>query len=95
MRVRLAAAAVMVYNGSCCPGFSLLVLFCQQVRLNGDLAVDSFASIPDRADRKFAALSKAAGAVLVAANDHLLAKRDQGDIEVLTQTEFWAHHDHG
>ena len=44
----------------------------------GDLSGVSF--VEDPQDRKFAALARAAGAVLVSADDHLLAHRDRLDV---------------
>lgn len=48
----------------------------------------AYTDIPDPEDRKFAALADAAGAVLVTADDHLLAGRDAAPRRVLTPGEF-------
>jgi predicted nucleic acid-binding protein len=50
---------------------------------------EQFGEIPDPDDRKFAALALAAGAVLISNDKHLLASRDQLDVQVLTPSEFW------
>ena len=50
---------------------------------------EHFAEIPDPDDRKFAALARAAGAVLISNDKHLLESRDQLDFAVLTPAEFW------
>jgi uncharacterized protein len=49
---------------------------------------DAFAVIPDREDRKFAALSAAAKVPLVTNDNHLLAYRDIIGTEVLTPRDF-------
>ena len=49
---------------------------------------EAFAVIPDRDDRKFAALSAAAKVPLVTNDNHLLAYRDIIGTEVLTPREF-------
>ncbi|MFA7431908.1 MAG: hypothetical protein WCZ23_17260, partial [Rhodospirillaceae bacterium] len=51
-------------------------LFRPEDRYPGALDRDAFAVVPDRADRKFAALAAATGAVLVTADDDLLGVRD-------------------
>jgi predicted nucleic acid-binding protein len=51
-------------------------LFQPEDRYPGVLDRDAFAVVPDRADRKFAALAAATGAVLVTADDDLLGVRD-------------------
>jgi len=42
----------------------------------------------DPGDRKFAALARATGAILVSNDDHLLARRDEASITVLTSGEY-------
>jgi predicted nucleic acid-binding protein len=56
---------------------------------------EHFAEIPDPDDRKFAALARAAGAVLISNDKHLLASRDQLDFPVLTPAEFWGAQSQG
>ncbi|MGC2854885.1 PIN domain-containing protein [Novispirillum sp. DQ9] len=51
-------------------------LFAPGDRHVGDLDRAAFALVPDAADRKFAALAAAAGAVLVSADEDLLGVRD-------------------
>lgn len=51
-------------------------LFAPGDCLDGPLDADTFAVVGDRADRKFAALAAAAGAVLVSADSDLLSVRD-------------------
>jgi predicted nucleic acid-binding protein len=65
-------------------------LFRQEAQSDANLTLDQFTYVRDPADRKFAALARATGAVLVTADDHLLATRNQGDVEVRTPGEFWA-----
>lgn len=50
---------------------------------------ERFVDIPDPDDRKFAALARAAGAVLVSNDEHLLSPRDRMHVTVLTPSEFW------
>lgn len=50
-------------------------LFRPEDRWQAPLDRDAFAVVPDAADRKFAALAAAAGAVLVTADDDLLGVR--------------------
>ncbi len=62
--------------------------FRDEDRHHGETALDPFDHIPDPDDRKFAALAKAAGVVLLT-NDHdLLSGRDQAEIEILTPGEY-------
>ena len=49
---------------------------------------DAFDFIPDRADRKFAALAAATGAVLVTSDRHLLDGRPHSGVVILTPGEF-------
>ncbi len=44
--------------------------------------------IPDLSDRKFAALARSEGAVLVSNDDHFLARRDEAGFPVETPGEF-------
>lgn len=52
----------------------------------------AYADIRDAEDRKLAALADAAGAVLVTADDHLLAGRDAAPYRVVTPGEFAREH---
>jgi predicted nucleic acid-binding protein len=56
---------------------------------------EQFRKVPDPDDRKFAALARAAGAVLISNDKHLLANRDHLDVPVLTPSEFWRVQTHG
>ncbi len=64
-------------------------LFREEDRYAGETATESFGCIPDPDDRKFAALAEAAGVVLLTSDDHLLSKRDQMRLEVLSPREYW------
>jgi predicted nucleic acid-binding protein len=44
--------------------------------------------VGDPNDRKFAALARVAGAILVSNDDHLLARREEASITVLTSGEY-------
>jgi predicted nucleic acid-binding protein len=63
-------------------------LFREDDRYTGALPVEAFDYIPDATDRKFAALAKAEGGVLVTQDNHLLAYRSQGEVRIVTATEF-------
>jgi putative PIN family toxin of toxin-antitoxin system len=65
-------------------------LFRQEAQVSAHLSLQEFTYVPDPDDRKFVALAKAAEAVLITADDHLLATRSEGDIQVLAPEEFWA-----
>jgi predicted nucleic acid-binding protein len=49
----------------------------------------AFSIVVDPDDREFAALAKKAGAVLVSNDEHLLGKRRQLDLVIMTPTEYW------
>jgi predicted nucleic acid-binding protein len=66
-------------------------LFRPEERAPADVPLARFAYIPDPADRKFAALAKSTGAVLVTADDHLLGTRDRAEVQIVTPAEFWGH----
>ncbi len=55
---------------------------------------EQFLDIPDPADRTFAALAHAAGAVLISNDGHLLQHRDHVEVSVLTPSEFWQRQQH-
>ena len=63
-------------------------LFSEEARFDGETCPELWVRIPDPADRKFAALAEAAGAVLVTNDDHLLAGREDLALEILTPSEF-------
>jgi uncharacterized protein len=50
---------------------------------------ERFAYVPDPDDRKFAALARAAGAVVISNDDHLLRHADREGLTVLTPSAFW------
>jgi uncharacterized protein len=50
---------------------------------------ERFAYVSDPADRKFAALAHAAGAIVITNDDHLLRHRDREGLTVLTPGAFW------
>ena len=69
-------------------GTDLSEYFLPAGRYEGRTDPDTFDSIPDPADRKFAALAAATGAVLVTSDRHLLVGRPHPGVEVLTPGEF-------
>ena len=69
-------------------GTDLSGLFRPEDRHDGPADPDRFGSVPDPADRKFAALAAATGAVLLTRDRHLLAGRPHHGVEVLTPNEF-------
>jgi uncharacterized protein len=69
-------------------GTDLSVFFTLDTRYDGPTDPDAFDFIPDPADRKFAALAAATGAVLVTSDRHLLDGRPHFGVEVLTPAEF-------
>jgi predicted nucleic acid-binding protein len=71
-------------------GTDLSDLFRPEERYDGSTDPDRFGSVPDPADRKFAALAAAAGAVLVTLDRHLLEGRSVAGNLILTPTEFVA-----
>ena len=69
-------------------GTDLSGLFRPEDRYDGPTDPDRFGSVPDPADRKFAALAAATGAVLLTRDRHLLAGRPHPGVEILTPNEF-------
>src|SRR5215472_3105460 len=65
-------------------------LFRPQDEFTGPVELDHFAAISDPEDRKFAALSAAASAVLLTSDKLVLAQRGKIGIEILTPREFLA-----
>lgn len=63
-------------------------LFRGEERVEPPGGTEGLDVVSDPADRKFAALAKAAGAVLVTADDHLLSVRDVLGATVLAPREF-------
>jgi predicted nucleic acid-binding protein len=68
---------------------SVAELFREDDRCEGETSPEKFDYIPDADDRKFAALSEAAGVVLITNDDHLLSNRHRAGLEILTPREFW------
>jgi predicted nucleic acid-binding protein len=68
---------------------SVADLFREDARYAGEIAPGKFDYIQDPDDRKFAALSEAAGVVLITSDDHLLSHRDRTGLKVFTPREFW------
>lgn len=66
----------------------VLEVFDAAGRFTGPTDPQAFGAIVDPDDRKFAALARAAGAILVTADDHLLADRAAGDVRILTPSEL-------
>jgi predicted nucleic acid-binding protein len=69
-------------------GTDLSGLFRPDGQYGEQTGPDRFDSIPDPADRKFAALAAAAGAVLLTNDRHLLNGRPHPGVVVLTPGEF-------
>ncbi len=65
-------------------------LFRDEAHYTGDVHPDRHEYVPDPDDRKFMALAEATGATLVSQDDHLLGRRDQTDVSVLTPEAFVA-----
>ena len=65
-------------------------LFREEDRVQGHPDEGGLEWVTDPDDRKFAALARATGAVLVSNDDHLLAGRDEASIVVLTPGEYRA-----
>ena len=62
-------------------------LFREESRVQADLDESGLDWVLDPSDRKFAALARTTGAVLVSNDHHLLARRDEAPIIVLTSGE--------
>ena len=73
-------------------GTDLSEYFLPAGRYDGRTDPDAFGFIPDPADRKFAALAAATGAVLVTSDRHLLDGRPHSGVVVLTPVEFVRQH---
>ena len=63
-------------------------LFTERGRYDHPTRPDEFAEVDDPSDRKFAALARAAGAVLVTNDDDLLGPRNYLRITVVTPREY-------
>jgi predicted nucleic acid-binding protein len=69
-------------------GTDLSEYFLPAGRHDGPTDPEAFDFIPDPADRKFAALAAATGAVLVTSDRHLLDDRPHSGVVILTPGEF-------
>jgi predicted nucleic acid-binding protein len=69
-------------------GTDLSALFRPDGRYDGPTDPELFDFIPDPADRKFAALAAATGAVLLTRDRHLLDGRPHPGVVILTPAEF-------
>ncbi|QDU21691.1 PIN domain-containing protein [Urbifossiella limnaea] len=69
-------------------GTDLSAFFYPDARHDGPTDPHQFGHIPDPADRKFAALAAASGAVLITSDRHLLDSRPHSGLVVLTPGEF-------
>lgn len=67
---------------------SVAELFREEHRFAGETSPEKFDYVEDPDDRKFAALSDAAGVVLITNDDHLLRHRDRAGLAILTPREF-------
>lgn len=65
-------------------------LFREEDRFLGETFPGEFDFVPDSEDRKFAALAKGTGAILISNDDHLLNIRDRTELKILTPGEYWA-----
>jgi len=63
-------------------------LFDPASEYTGPVDPERFGSVPDPEDRKFAALAHATGAILISADDDLLANPHRLDVLVLSPGEF-------
>ena len=63
-------------------------LFREEARMAEPPDEEGLGWIPDPADRKFAALARAAGAVLVSSDRDLLGRREEAGFPVLTPGEY-------
>ncbi|HHX64466.1 MAG TPA: PIN domain-containing protein [Chloroflexi bacterium] len=64
-------------------------LFRPEDEFTGRADPAAYPFVADEADRKFAALAVAAGAVLISADDHLLSVRHRLSVPVRTPVEWW------
>jgi len=65
-------------------------LFREPGRFGGETYPQRFEHVPDPADRKFAALAAASGAVLITLDADLLSSREQAAVPILRPSEFLA-----
>lgn len=63
-------------------------LFREEAQYQEPIHPEQFESVPDPADRKFAALAQAADAVLVSQDDDLLGHQSQVDVPIVHPGEF-------
>ena len=73
-------------------GHSVTTLFRPENEWTSGTHPERFGAVEDPDDRKFAALAAAAGAVLVSNDEHLLARRRDMGVEVLTPSEVMARY---
>jgi hypothetical protein len=66
-------------------------LFRPDDEVGGPLDLAPFAAIPDPADRPFAAVAAATGAVLISSDAHLLVYAPALGLGVQTAAAFWQH----
>jgi predicted nucleic acid-binding protein len=64
-------------------------LFRETDRFAGEIRSEDFPQIPDPADRKFAALARATGSVLISQDRDLLGRPQRLEILVLSPREFF------
>jgi len=64
------------------------VLFDPEGEYRGATAPELYGLVEDPEDRKFAALAEATGATVITSDAHLLSRRDELPITVLTAREF-------
>ena len=67
---------------------SVAELFREEDRYREETCPEKFDYVPDVDDRKFAALSEAAGVALITNDEHLLSNRHRAGLEILTPREF-------
>jgi uncharacterized protein len=67
---------------------SMAEVFLEANRYAGHTSPEKFDYIQDPDDRKFAALSEAAGVVLITNDEHLLSNRHRAGLKIETPREF-------
>lgn len=63
-------------------------LFREPNRFGDQTDPEAFKHVPDPADRKFAALAAATGAILITLDTDLLSSREQAPVRILRPSEF-------
>lgn len=74
-------------------GQSVEALFLPEAEWAAETHPERFGAVEDPDDRKFAALAADAGAVLVSNDEHLLSRRGEIGVEVLTPREVIARYE--